>query len=187
MSQGHVNIFNLKLTNTINCTSFKNKVSGLVDFLLLLKPNEDCFAFLWRVRKSSGLSFFIQCHPLTISFPVPLLHFLQPQGRMEILCHIMGWITVIWFIRLLQITAILQTPTTGCHLWDRKPLVERSLIWPSPGMSEPIMALMKQTEVRKRRKYFFFSVFFPAGLQACFINQLPGEWRHMSSACSTAG
>lgn len=77
---------------------------------------------------------------------------------------IMGWITVIWFIRLLQITAILQTPTTGCHLWDRKPLVERSLIWPSPGMSEPIMALMKQTEVRKRRKDFFFSVFFSCRL-----------------------
>lgn len=89
------------------------------------------------------------------------------------------WMTVISFIRLLR-------SLLDYNLWQRAVIFETGdhwyfwfLIWLSPGMSEPILAVM-----RGRQKWGAVQDIVPSGWLACFINQLYGEWRHMSSARS---
>lgn len=88
---------------------------------------------------------------------------------------------VIWFIRLVEITSRLWTLTSGCHLRDRGPLVFWSLIWLSPGMSKPIMALMRETEVRSNTGYCSF------GLVRLLYKSVAWWVKTHVSACNSAG
>lgn len=137
----------------------------------MLKPNEDCnrFHFSQKSQKSWGLS--LQCHPLTISLHVPFLHFIQPQGRMDILCHYV----------VNNSDLIHQISSDHCYITNSNnwlsTLRQEAIGTAVPNMtiSRDVRANHGSNEADRSEKKKKRSFFFPAGLQACFINQLPGE------------